>query len=54
MYANPAHFIALGLKPEDVISFAGGWVNHKLPPELQEAYKDIVSDDQLMHVAGGY
>ena len=54
MYANPAHFIALGLKPDEVISFAGGWVNHTLPSELQAAYTEIVSDDRLMHMAGGY
>ena len=54
MYANPAYFKTLGLKPENVISFVGGWVNHKAPAELQKAYQDIVGDDELMHAAGGY
>lgn len=54
MYANPTYFKTLGLKPENVISFAGGWVNHKAPAELQKAYQDIVSDDELMHASGGY
>ncbi|OGJ02365.1 hypothetical protein A3G53_00800 [Candidatus Nomurabacteria bacterium RIFCSPLOWO2_12_FULL_44_11] len=54
MYADPIHFKTLGLKPENVISFAGGWVNHRMPAELQKAYKDIASDDELMHLSGGY
>ena len=37
MYANPAHFKTIGIDPADVISFAGGWVNHAMPAELQEA-----------------
>lgn len=54
MYADPVHFKTLGLKPEHVISFAGGWVNHKSPVELQKAYRDIVNNDELMHLSGGY
>lgn len=53
-YANPMYVKTLGLKPADIISFAGGWVNHKAPSELQKAYKDIVCSDELMHIAGGY
>lgn len=54
MYANPAHFKSIGVNPARVISFAGGWVNHAMPRELQESYKTIVSSDVLMHQAGGY
>src|SRR3989344_3962796 len=54
MYADPVYFKKLGLEPKNVISFAGGWVNNKAPPELQRAYKDIASDDELMHRSGGY
>src|SRR3989344_2022606 len=36
------------------ISPVGGWVNHRMPAELQKAYKDIASDDELMHLSGGY
>jgi len=54
MYADPIHFKKLGLKPEEVISFAGGWVNHQSPPELQKIYEAIVSDETLMHLSGGY
>lgn len=54
MYANTEHFKKLGLEPEKVISFAGGWVNHKAPAELQKAYQDIAGDSELMHKAGGY
>lgn len=54
MYANPAYFKTLGLDPENVISFAGGWVNHKAPSELQKAYKEIAGDNESMHASGGY
>ncbi|MEK7208959.1 MAG: pyridoxal phosphate-dependent aminotransferase [Patescibacteria group bacterium] len=54
MYADSVYFKKLGLKPKNVISFAGGWVNHRSPPELQKAYSDIVSDNELMHLSGAY
>ncbi|KKU13882.1 MAG: Aminotransferase [Candidatus Magasanikbacteria bacterium GW2011_GWC2_45_8] len=54
MYADQAYLKTLGIKPENLISFAGGWVNHKAPLELQKAYKEIVSDDESMHASGGY
>ena len=54
MYADPVHFKKLGLDPDEVISFAAGWVGHESPKELQKAYKDIVSNDELMHKSGGY
>ncbi len=53
MYADPVHFKKLGLKPEAVISFAGGWVNHQAPSGLQKAYQEIIADDALMHLSGG-
>ena len=53
-YANPDYIRKLGINPEDLISFAGGWVNHKAPEKLREAYESIVSDPKLFHLTGGY
>ena len=53
-YADPQYLINLGLKPEDIISFAGGWVNHQSPVELQESYRAITANDELFHASGGY
>lgn len=52
--ASPSNLIKMGLDPADVISFAGGWVNHLAPAELQEEYKIIASDNNLFHITGGY
>ena len=43
---------ALGLNPDDVISFGGGWVNHPAPEGLRQAYTEIVSDPVLFHRSG--
>ena len=40
--AERQNIIAMGLKPEDVISFGGGWVNHAAPEGLRRAYEAIV------------
>lgn len=53
-FANPATFKKYGFEPGDIISFAGGWVNHQSPPELQEAYQEILKDGDLFHKSGGY
>ena len=39
---------------ENLISFAGGWVNHEAPKELQESYRQIVNNEDLFHQSGGY
>ena len=36
-YADPNYIKSIGINPEDLISFAGGWVNHKVPKELQKS-----------------
>ena len=36
-FANPDYLKRLGLK-QDLISFAGGWVNHSAPDEMQNSY----------------
>jgi aspartate/methionine/tyrosine aminotransferase len=45
---------SLGIKPEDMISFGGGWCNHRAPDQLKQAYCDIISDETLFHKSGRY
>lgn len=52
--ANPRFFKQVGLDPEEVISFSGGWVNHAAPAELREAYAQIIGDAQRFHFSGAY
>lgn len=52
--ADPKNIVKLGLNPDDIISFAGGWVNHEAPEGLREEYKKIVNDKNLFHRMGGY
>lgn len=52
--ANPQFFKQVGLDPNDVISFSGGWVNHKAPENLREAYAEIIRDDTRFHSSGAY
>lgn len=41
-------------KHAEVISLAGGWVNHESPALLREAYRRVVDDPALFHASGGY
>lgn len=52
--AERQNIIAMGLDPDAVISFGGGWVNHEAPEEFRQAYADIVADRALFHRSGGY
>ena len=52
--AERRNILALGLDPEQVISFGGGWVNHPAPEPFRNAYHEIVSDPALFHRSGGY
>lgn len=52
--ADRKNIIKLGVNPDDVISFAGGWVNHQAPEELRQEYIKIVKDKALFHLNGGY
>jgi len=52
--ADPEYIKKLGIKPDELISMAGGWVNHKAPEQLRKAYENIVSDPELFHLSGGY
>ncbi len=52
--AEDRNVIQMGLKPEEVISFGGGWCNHKAPDYLKQAYLDIIRDESLFHKSGRY
>lgn len=52
--ADRDNIIALGLDPDDVISFAGGWVNHEAPEPMRAAYERIARDAAEFHRLGGY
>jgi len=52
--ANPQFFKQVGLNPDEVISFSGGWVNHEAPDEMRDAYAQIVDDAQRFHASGAY
>ncbi len=52
--ASRANLVKMGLNPDDVISFAGGWVNHEAPEELRQEYLDIIQNKTLFHKTGGY
>lgn len=52
--AEPKNIINMGLNPEDVISFGGGWVDHQSPEKLREAYMEIFKDYSMFHASGGY
>jgi aminotransferase len=52
--AERQNIVAMGLKPEDVISFGGGWVNHPAPEPLRRAYQEIAADVASFHRSGGY
>ncbi len=53
-FANPDFLKGIGLEQNGLISFAGGWVNHGAPAELQKAYVDIVSNNDFFHKSGAY
>lgn len=53
-FADPEYIKSLGIDLDELISFAGGWVNHKAPEKLREAYESIVSDIDLFHSSGKY
>jgi len=52
--AERQNIVAMGLDPDQVISFGGGWVNHEAPDEFRQAYVEVVSDPALFHNSGGY
>tara|TARA_Y100000034_G_scaffold102712_1_gene127771 strand:+ start:244 stop:1476 length:1233 start_codon:yes stop_codon:yes gene_type:complete len=52
MYANHSFLKEFGIKIDDFISFAGGWVSHPSPIELEEAYREVIHGK--FHECGAY
>ena len=52
--ADRRNIEAMGLDPDDVISFAGGWVNHPAPEALRAEYAAIADSPSLFHDLGAY
>jgi aspartate/methionine/tyrosine aminotransferase len=52
--AERQNIINMGLDPDDVISFGGGWVNHAAPESFREHYIKICSDKEQFHKSGAY
>ena len=52
--ADRRNIVALGLDPDDVVSFAGGWVNHAAPEALRAEYQRVADDPALFHQLGAY
>ena len=46
-YADLDYIKSIIKNPDDLISFAGGWVNHNAPEKLRDVYKTISSDIDL-------
>ena len=52
--AERQNIINMGINPDEVISFGGGWVNHLAPEEMREEYLKIINNKELFHKSGGY
>ncbi len=52
--AERQNIINMGLDPDNVISFGGGWVNHPAPEPLRQKYIDVASDKTRFHATGAY
>jgi len=53
-FADSSKLEEYGVHPKDLISFAGGWVNHNTPNKMKEAYLSIINDAEAFHFSGGY
>lgn len=52
--ADRDNILAMGLDPSDVISFAGGWVDHAAPDAMRREYERIARDVARFHASGAY
>ncbi|MEM2934957.1 MAG: pyridoxal phosphate-dependent aminotransferase [Candidatus Thermoplasmatota archaeon] len=52
--ASKQNIINMGLDPDEVISFGGGWVGHHSPEMLREEYMEICQDRKKFHESGAY
>ncbi|RLF58623.1 MAG: hypothetical protein DRN27_04920, partial [Thermoplasmata archaeon] len=50
--AEKQEIIKMGLHPDEIISFGGGWCNHRTPELLMEVYREIIEDETLFHQSG--
>lgn len=53
-FAEPKYIENLGINPNELISMAGGWVNHESPEELRRSYEKIISQKDQFHNSGKY
>jgi len=52
--ASRKNIIDMGLDPDEVISYGGGWVGHHAPELFRQKYVEICSDIERFHDAGKY
>lgn len=52
--ADPRNIVKMGLDPDEVISFGGGWCDHSAPARLREIYGEIIKDEDSFHRSGRY
>ncbi len=52
--ASRQNIINMGLNPDEVISYGGGWVGHHPPEQLRQEYGNICNDIEKFHDAGKY
>ncbi len=52
--ASRQNIINMGLDPDEIISYGGGWVGHHPPEQLRQKYIEICNDREKFHDAGKY
>jgi len=52
--ADRGNIVDMGLDPDEMISFAGGWGAHRAPEGLREEYRRLAGDPDLFHELGAY
>ncbi len=52
--ASRQNIINMGLDPDEIISYGGGWVGHHAPELLRREYMEICNDVEKFHDAGKY
>ncbi|HMA83923.1 MAG TPA: pyridoxal phosphate-dependent aminotransferase [Candidatus Thermoplasmatota archaeon] len=52
--AEPSNIKEMGVNPDTMISFGGGWCNHFAPEPLRKIYIDLCKDKQSFHDSGRY
>lgn len=52
--ASRKNIINMGLNPEEVISYGGGWVGHHAPEGFRMTYQDLCAHRERFHSSGKY